>query len=72
MKMNNPKTMGHGESSPEREVHSNTSLPKEDRKVSNKQHNPTPTRGTTTNTTQSVYKEENKIRAELSNMEAKK
>ena len=27
--------MGHSESSPEREVHSVTSLPKEDRKISN-------------------------------------
>ena len=47
--------MGHGEGSPEREVHSNTGLPKKDRKISNKQPNPTPTRtqGTMTKTAQS-------------------
>ena len=48
---NNPKLMGH---SPQREVHSNTGLPKKDRNISNKQPNqmPTRTRGTT-KTTQS-------------------
>ena len=42
--------MGHSEGSPEREIHSNIDLPKEDRKISNKQPNPTSTRtrGTTT------------------------
>ena len=47
--------MGHRESSPEREVHSNTGLPKEGRNTSNKQSNPisTRTRGTTTNKAQS-------------------
>ena len=53
MKMNTqqPKTYGTHEGSPEREVHSNTGLPKKDRKISNKQPNPTSirTRGTTTN-----------------------
>ena len=39
-----PKLMGHSEGSPEREVHSNTSLSKEDRHISNKQPNPTLTR----------------------------
>ena len=36
MKMNTqqPKTMGHSEGSPEREVHSNTGLPKKDRNIS--------------------------------------
>ena len=33
---NNPKPMGHSEGSPEREVHRNEGLPKEDRKISNK------------------------------------
>ena len=42
------------EGSPEREVHSNTSLPKKDRNISNRQPNPMPikTQGTT-KTTQS-------------------
>ena len=53
--------MGHSEGSPEREVHSDTGLPKKDRNISNKQSNPTPTRtgGTTTNTAQSKQKEGN-------------
>ena len=53
--------MGHSEGSPEREVHSDTDLPKENRNISNKQPNPTPTRtqGTTTKTTHSKYKEGN-------------
>ena len=33
--------MGHKEISPEREVHSNRSLTKKDRNISNKQPNPT-------------------------------
>ena len=47
--------MGHSKGSPEREVHSNTGLPKKDRNISNKQPNPTPTRTgeTTTNKAQS-------------------
>ena len=36
--------MGHSKGSPEREVHSNTGLPKENRNISNKQPNPTTTR----------------------------
>ena len=46
MKMNSqyPKLMGHSKGSPEREVHSNTDLPKKDRKLSNKQPDPTSTR----------------------------
>ena len=58
---NNPKPMGQSEGSPEREVHSNTGLPKKNRNISNKLPNPTPTRtwGTTTKTTQSKYKEGN-------------
>ena len=52
---NNTTPMGHSENSPEREVHSNTGLPKEDRKISNKPSNPTSkrTRKTTTNKVQS-------------------
>ena len=57
MKMNSqqPKPMGHSKGSPEREVHSNTGLPKKDGNISNKQPNPTSIRtgGTTTNKTQS-------------------
>ena len=51
----NPKLMGHSKGSPDREVHSNTSLPKEDRKISSKQPNSTSirTRGTTTHKAQS-------------------
>ena len=47
--------MGHSEGSPEQEVHSDTGLPKKDRTVSNKPHNPTSTRtgGTITNEAQS-------------------
>ena len=47
--------MGHSEGSPEKEVHSDTGLPKKYRNISNKQPNPTPTRtqGTTTKTAQS-------------------
>ena len=41
---NNPKPMGHSEVSPEREVYSNTGLPKKDRDISNKQPNLTLTR----------------------------
>ena len=47
--------MGHSKGDPEREVHSNTGLPKKDTNTSNKQPDPTPirTQGTTTKTTQS-------------------
>ena len=49
------KPMGHSKGSPEREVHSNTGLPKEDGKVSDKQPDPSSTRtkGITTNKIQS-------------------
>ena len=52
---NNPKLMGHSVGSPEREVHSDTGLPKKVRNISNKQPTPTPTRTgvTTTKTAQS-------------------
>ena len=47
--------MGHSKGSPEKEVRSDTDLPKKNRNISNKQPNPTPirTQGTTTKTTQS-------------------
>ena len=54
--------MEHSKGSPEREVPSDTGLPKKKKKkkrnISNKQPNPTPTRtrGTTTKTAQSTYK----------------
>ena len=53
--------MGHSKGSPEREVHSDTGLPKKYRNISNKQPNPMPTRtgGTTTKTAQSKQKEGN-------------
>ena len=46
--------MGHSKSSSKREIYSNTSLPKETRKISNKQYNLTPkgTRKRRTNKTQ--------------------
>ena len=57
--------MEHSEGSPDREFHSNTGLLKEDRKISNKQPNPTSTRmrGTTTKPRVSRRKEIIKIRA---------
>ena len=47
--------MGHSKGSPEREVYSDTGVPKKNRNSSNKQpnHTPTRTRGTTTKTAQS-------------------
>ena len=53
--------MGHSKGSPEREVHSKTSLPKKVRNISNKQPNPTSIRtgGTTTDKAQSKKKERN-------------
>ena len=41
-KHNNPKPMGHSKSISKREVYSNTNLPQETRKISNKQPNLTP------------------------------
>ena len=38
--------MGHSKGDPEREVHSNTGLPKNKRNITNKQPNPVPTRTT--------------------------
>ena len=53
--------MGHNKGHPEREVHSDTNLPKKHRNILNKQLNVTPTRtrGTNTKTAQSKYKEGN-------------
>ena len=66
--------MAHSKGNPEREVHSDTGLPKKDRNISNKQPNTTPTRtrGTTTKTTKSKYRKEiTKMRAELHDTETK-
>ena len=66
--------MGHSKCSPEREVHSDTGLPKKNRNISNKQPNTTPTRTwrTIIKTTQaSTRKEITKIRAELYDIETK-
>ena len=53
--------MGHSKGSLEKEVHSNTDLPKKDRNITNQEPNPTSTRtrGTTTNKAQSKQKEGN-------------
>ena len=53
--------MGDSKGSNERKVHSDTSLPKNDRNISNKQPNPTSTRtrGKTMKTTQGKQKERN-------------
>ena len=65
--------MGHKEGSPEKEVQSDTGLPKTDRNISNKQSNPTSTRtrGTTTKPRGRRRKEITKIRAELNDIETK-
>ena len=53
--------MAHSEGSPDREVHSNTGLPKKYIRISNKQRTPTSSRtgGTTTNKAQTEQKERN-------------
>ena len=63
---NNPKSMGHSESSPKREIHSITGLPQETRKRSNKKSNFSlnRTRKITTKPNVSRRKEIIKIRAE--------
>ena len=61
-------------SSSKREVYSNTSLPQETRKISNKQSNLTP-QGTgkrRTNEAQSWWKEGTKIRAEINEIKTEK
>ena len=67
---NSPGPMGHSEGCSKREDHSNTGLPKKDRKISKKQPNSTSTRTgeTTTKAAQNKYKEGNKIRAELNDI----
>ena len=62
MKMNiQPKNYGTQQRHLEKEVYNNTGLPKEDRKISSKQTNPTSirTRGTKTNKTHREEKEGN-------------
>ena len=53
--------MEHSKGSPEREVRSDTGLPKKNRNISNKKPHTTTTKtqGTTRKTTQSKYKERN-------------
>ena len=59
--------MGHSKDSPEREVHTNTGLPKEDRKISSKQPNTKSTRtgGTTTNKAQSQNERSNQDQSRI-------
>ena len=63
--------MGCGKSSSKREVYSNTSLPQETRKISNKQHTLT-TKEEQTKAKVSRRKEIIKIRAEINEIETKK
>ena len=72
--MPDPKPMGSSKSSAKREVYSYTSLPKETRKISNKQSNLTPkgTRERRTNKTQICRRKEIiKTRAEINEKEMK-
>ena len=67
--------MGHRKGSPEREVHSDTGLPKKDRNISNKQANSTSTRMEEQKQKKpraSRRKEITKIRAELNDIETKR
>ena len=61
MKTHDTKPMGHSKSSSKKEFYSNTSLPQETRKISNKQPNLTPeaTRERRTNKTLSQQQERN-------------
>ena len=65
--------MGNSKGSRERELYSNTGLPKTNRNISNKQPNPTPTRtqGTKTKTTQSTYKGNNQDQSRVNDIETK-
>ena len=65
--------MGHSKSSSKREAHSNTSLPQETKKISDKQPNLTPT-ATKEQTKPKVSrrKEIIKIRVEINEIETKK
>ena len=53
--------MGHRKGSPERDVHSNTSLPKKDRNITNKQPNAKRTGRTTRDKAQNEQKEGNNL-----------
>ena len=68
--------MGHSEGSPERKIHSNIGLPKEDTKISDKQSNPTSKeleqRNNNKQSLVSRRKEIIKIRAELNVTETEK
>ena len=70
---NSPKLMGHNKGSLEKEVHSNSDLPKKHRNISNKQPNPTSTRTRRTKTKcrASRRKEIIKIRTEFNDIETK-
>ena len=60
MNTQSPNLMGHSKGSPEREVNSNTGLPKQNRSISNKANTSILTRNSgTEKTTQSKYKEGN-------------
>ena len=66
--------MGHSKGDPEREVHSNTGLPKKNRNTSNKKPNPMPTKLEEQQQKQSragSRKEITKIRADLNDIENK-
>ena len=73
---NSTKSMGHSEDSIEREIYSNTGLPKKkDRNISNKQPNPTSTRTRKKQETKlraSKRKEIIQIHEELNDIETKK
>ena len=65
--------MGHSKGNTERDIHSNTGLPKEERKIANKEPNPTSkrTREKMTKPRESRRKKIIKIRAELNDTETK-
>ena len=66
---NNPKLTGHRKGSPEREVHSNTGLPKKNRNILNEQ--PYTYKNSRNQRRASTRKEISKIRAELNDIETK-
>ena len=69
-----PKSMDISKGSSKREVYSNSGLPQEIRKTSNKQSNLTPegTRKTRPNKMQSQQKEVTNIKVEINEIETKK
>ena len=69
---NNPKSVGYSESSSKGEIHSNTGLPQETRKISNKQSNIIfkGTRKRITKSKVSRRKEIIKIRAEINEIQS--